>query len=1534
MADDKILNNDNVVVSGNLEVSGDITASGGINGLDLNNGISGSNFNITGVNQLTINDPGEGIVFSGTTNLSLAVTDDASDNILNLTGTNAVLQVGGNKVATESWVSSQSYITAASSYSLTGDVLVTTGSLAFRGDANMGFVPYPGGGQFRSDLSSHTGYIKIALPDAVDTGDDMLSFWVDIYDYSTNEMVSVFVGGYNYTTTSTGNYWVSPTAMVLAKQTAKDYTVRFGYDGTRKYVTIGDSTTTWSHPSIVVRDFQASFRGNITQYREDFVISISSDTLTGIDETVSDNFPQAQNSDKLDGQDGSYYLNYNNFTNTPTLGTAAAAATSDFASSSHNHNSEYLALSGGILTGSLVLRGQDDNHDGQDRSGYWGYDGKVALALEPAGNDGSVAILFPSQGNKPSDFAYIVYDEDYGEAGVTAGENSVLIIGSENDGLNSSDHVRVKSRFVVEADMSSSDPTYAMQVKSGNVTTDLFSVKRDGNVYIGTANLTATKVGNWDTAYGWGNHGSAGYLTTVAFSDLTSKPTTLSGYGIIDGVSLGTDNIFTGNNEFEGDLLRTNQRINNNQEYPLGHYTPGETVFELDPTWSNRELRQYFANDNVSWDQVANAPGGYAVYIDGSVSVGGAYSSGFPFIPIDQDATYYMECWIKNAGTAQGHYMGSIDYEADFTYPSSGSGNPGSYGYWVMSNYTSAAEWTKVSGYITGHHNNTAGYFETDATYWTPQALFNYSAGTGTRACWISGWKVIRVDHVGDRIFQDKVTFKDEINFDVSAGVTNSHAKIVYGQSPSPDGSLNGLGQVANYGADGYGLLLHVGYGESDNGGIKITDDGVMVWGASDENVFTVIDEDGRNERFRIDNSGNATISGNLTTNGYITNTGGAKINVQNQQDGGTGRGIYMWDDTDTNWVIYMAQAGDGKAADGGSAVGGIDGTTQHAIRFRVNDNGNQSGFIWENSNDEALMQVTGDTGDVYARSAIYPSNQTTDFVSSTRIQNWQTAYGWGNHGSAGYLTALPTHDHDDLYHKLDFGTITGAHQTDAKSGTWTGGAGTSWGNYKPGDDSSAGSYYNDGTGYAQYNIPSGYTTAYIGQLKWSSGGYFDVYAVDSNGNLVLRGRYMSLQSIENSNHNGNHDYQQIIKISGLDGFSAIRIQNRTGRLHLQGIGWTKEEDTDSTADALSHWDLIYGKPSTFAPSSHSHSAATTSAAGFMSSTDKSKLDGIASGAEVNVQSDWNATTGDSFIQNKPTTFPPSSHNHNGLYYTEEEVELALARINGWEAGYGSGTASNIRWDFGEEALRLKNDIDTSIGAVYKAVWMEAGETKRWTVMIKGSQVTTNGMYIRLYQHDGNLPDGKTHVSNDAQGTFVQEDDRSDTGWYENGAISNSWTVFEREYKAPVAGYVSLVVLNWTGNGTEPLFIKTPDIQTVYAKVDSGSIGITELAVSDGTSGQVLTTNGSGTLSFSTVSSGSTYTAGSGLDLSGGAFSVEADLRDGISHIGRDSNNYITFDSTNGRIDFYAGGNFVARMESDGDLHIKGDVIAFSTLFA
>jgi len=47
----------------------------------------------------------------------------------------------------------------------------------------------------------------------------------------------------------------------------------------------------------------------------------------------------------------------------------------------------------------------------------------------------------------------------------------------------------------------------------------------------------------------------------------------------------------------------------------------------------------------------------------------------------------------------------------------------------------------------------------------------------------------------------------------------------------------------------------------------------------------------------------------------------------------------------------------------------------------------------------------------------------------------------------------------------------------------------------------------------------------------------------------------------------------------------------------------------------------------------------STTAGGLMSQADKTKLNGIATGAEVNVQSDWNVTssTSDAYIKNKPT---------------------------------------------------------------------------------------------------------------------------------------------------------------------------------------------------------------------------------------------------------------------------------------------------------
>ena len=73
-----------------------------LSGGTMTGSVAFSNYNITGVNQLEINDPGEGIVWKAGSSgdITLAVVDDTSDNILRLSGTNAELQVGTNRVLT------------------------------------------------------------------------------------------------------------------------------------------------------------------------------------------------------------------------------------------------------------------------------------------------------------------------------------------------------------------------------------------------------------------------------------------------------------------------------------------------------------------------------------------------------------------------------------------------------------------------------------------------------------------------------------------------------------------------------------------------------------------------------------------------------------------------------------------------------------------------------------------------------------------------------------------------------------------------------------------------------------------------------------------------------------------------------------------------------------------------------------------------------------------------------------------------------------------------------------------------------------------------------------------------------------------------------------------------------------------------------------------------------------------------------------------------------------------------------------------
>jgi hypothetical protein len=181
-------------------------------------------------------------------------------------------------------------------------------------------------------------------------------------------------------------------------------------------------------------------------------------------------------------------------------------------------------------------------------------------------------------------------------------------------------------------------------------------------------------------------------------------------------------------------------------------------VFEIDPTWTQTELQNFFNSSNVTWNADTTAPGGYCIQIDGATNVASiAYGSGFPLIPVDTNDIFYCEVWMRNdpAYVGPGHYMGSVDISAAGT---SLGGNPGSFGYWVLSNTAVTTTWTKYTGYITGF-GGSVGQFVANTKYFTPQALFNFSFTSGTRRSFISGWRYTRVYKAGRRKYGDFLAF-------------------------------------------------------------------------------------------------------------------------------------------------------------------------------------------------------------------------------------------------------------------------------------------------------------------------------------------------------------------------------------------------------------------------------------------------------------------------------------------------------------------------------------------------------------------------------------------------------------------------------------------------------------------------------------------------------------------------------------------------------------------------------------------------------
>ena len=157
---------------------------------------------------------------------------------------------------------------------LTG-MLTPNGGVSCAGTA--GYISYPKDGTF-SGASNLTGFLKIKLPTLYSR--TFVKFAITIFDYKDNGSVDYYISGYPYSYVDDIN-WYSCTAVCVGKagERKANLTVRFGDDGTKSIVTIGEENEKWEFTRVRVHDIMIGYNNaSYSTWAQGWAVSINSDT--------------------------------------------------------------------------------------------------------------------------------------------------------------------------------------------------------------------------------------------------------------------------------------------------------------------------------------------------------------------------------------------------------------------------------------------------------------------------------------------------------------------------------------------------------------------------------------------------------------------------------------------------------------------------------------------------------------------------------------------------------------------------------------------------------------------------------------------------------------------------------------------------------------------------------------------------------------------------------------------------------------------------------------------------------------------------------------------------------------------------------------------------------------------------------------------------------------------------------------------------------------------------------------------------------
>jgi hypothetical protein len=163
---------------------------------------------------------------------------------------------------------------------------------------------------------------------------------------------------------------------------------------------------------------------------------------------------------------------------------------------------------------------------------------------------------------------------------------------------------------------------------------------------------------------------------------------------------------------------------------------------------------------------------------------------------------------------------------------------------------------------------------------------------------------------------------------------------------------------------------------------------------------------------------------------------------------------------------------------------------------------------------------------------------------------------------------------------------------------------------------------------------------------------------------------------------------------------------------------------------------------------------------------------------------------------------------------TASKVPLVASTL-GWVRAFGTSSADAIVWSSTPDAVEFSPSGGTNSGLVHTAFKVYSGQKVHVTLPHRASSSgPSSGFNIKVYQHNGDLPAGKTHVADTSVGafsSFVQDDDAQYT-IVSNAGTSTSWANSTLEFTPTADGYASIGVFCGSAVGTTKIYLKQPKI--------------------------------------------------------------------------------------------------------------------------